>query len=207
MENLTLIEHSDARIVGAWLEGYLRESLASRDGALAVAVPGGSTPFPIMELLAGVDLDWARLTIWPGDDRVVAEDHPASNTGKIRAIFEPLGARIADLSGASQPPRFVLAWLGMGGDGHIASLFPNTNPRVDEPEPAKRLTPDPLPPEAPFDRVTLTMPSLLASDHILFTLGGSGEKREVFDAAVRGDHDLPIARFLGAAKQPVTCFA
>jgi 6-phosphogluconolactonase len=93
----------------------------------------------------------------------------------------------------------------MGGDGHIASLFPNTDPRVDDPLPVRRLTPDPLPPEAPFDRISLTMPSLLASDELLLVMRGA-EKRAVFDAAARGDSDLPIARLLSAAHQPVTCF-
>ncbi|MFN2098850.1 6-phosphogluconolactonase [Altererythrobacter sp. MF3-039] len=207
MENLTIIEQSDPAIVAAWLEGILRESLASREGELAITVPGGSTPFPIMEKLAVADLDWSRIAIWPGDDRVVPEAHPASNTGKIRAIFEPVGAKIAELTEDALPPHFALAWLGMGGDGHIASLFPNTDPQIDDLQAVRRLTPDPLPPEAPFDRITLTIPSLLASASVLFTLGGSGEKREVFEAALRADHDLPVARFLAAARQPVTCFA
>jgi 6-phosphogluconolactonase len=93
----------------------------------------------------------------------------------------------------------------MGGDGHIASLFPNTDPRADDAQQIRRLTPDPLPPEAPFDRVTLTLPALLDSDELLFVIRGA-EKRALFAAAVRGEHDLPVARLLGAARQPVTCF-
>ena len=97
--------------------------------------------------------------------------------------------------------------MHMGEDGHIASLFPNAEPRADDPMLVRRLTPDPLPPHAPFDRITLTIPALLNSDALLFTLGGSQVKRQVFDAAARAEHDLPIARLLGAATQPVTCFA
>ncbi|MEC7623062.1 MAG: 6-phosphogluconolactonase, partial [Pseudomonadota bacterium] len=100
---------------------------------------------------------------------------------------------------------FDLAWLGMGADGHIASLFPNTDPRVDEPRAILRLTPDPLPPEAPFDRISLTLPSLLASDALVFVVRGD-EKRVVLDQAIAGQHDLPVARLLKAATQPVTCF-
>ena len=106
-----------------------------------------------------------------------------------------------------QVPVFALAWLGMGTDGHVASLFPNTDPRTDTAERVVRLTPDPLPPEAPFDRISLTLPALLASHEIVFTLGGSAEKRTVFEAAMRGESDLPVARLLAAADQPVTCFA
>ena len=160
-----------------------------------------------MQELVTRDLDWSRLVVWPGDDRIVPEDHAASNTGKIRALFEPVGAQVAALAEDAQPPRFALAWLGMGGDGHIASLFPNTDPKVDDPQAVRRLTPDPLPPEAPFDRITLTIPALLRADAILFTLGGSADKRAVFEAAMAGEHNLPVARLLGAASQPVTCFS
>ncbi|HAU21439.1 MAG TPA: 6-phosphogluconolactonase, partial [Erythrobacter sp.] len=104
-------------------------------------------------------------------------------------------------------PHFALVWLGMGGDGHIASLFPNTDPKADDTRLLRRLTPDPLPPEAPFDRITLTIPALLKSDALLFTLGGSMEKRALFEAASRGENDLPIARLLSAANAQVACFA
>ena len=100
---------------------------------------------------------------------------------------------------------FALTWLGMGGDGHIASLFPNTDPRADAPQPVLRLTPDPLPPEAPFDRLSLTIPALLDSDAVLFVIRGD-DKRALFEAALRGEHDLPVARLLKAAHQAVTCF-
>ena len=61
------------------------------------------------------------------------------------------------------------------------------------------------PPEAPFDRISLTLSALLASDRLMFVIRGEA-KRAVFEAAVRGEHDLPVARLLGAASQPVTCF-
>ena len=104
-----------------------------------------------------------------------------------------------------QVPHFALAWLGMGADGHIASLFPNSDPLVDDPQMIRMLTPDPLPPEAPYDRITLTIPALLASDELLFVIRG-GDKRALFEAAARSENDLPVARLLGAAQQPVTCF-
>ena len=69
----------------------------------------------------------------------------------------------------------------------------------------RRLTPDPLPPEAPFDRLSLTIPALLDSDQILFVARGA-EKRALLEAAAAGENDLPVARLLGAARQPVTCF-
>ncbi len=206
MENLTLIEAATDQTIADWIGERLETALTGSDGNIAISVPGGSTPFPILKLLTETDLDWSRITVFPGDDRIVPEDHAASNTGKIRALLEPAGAAVTALTEIETPPHFALVWLGMGADGHIASLFPNTDPQVDDAQTLRTLTPDPLPPEAPFDRITLTIPALLDSDQLAFVIRGH-DKRAVFDEAVAGDHDLPVARLLGAANQPVTCFA
>jgi 6-phosphogluconolactonase len=205
MQDVTMIENGDAVAIATWLT----ERLAG--GAGAITVPGGSTPFPILAALADQGtIDWTAWDVWPNDDRIVPEDHEASNTGKIRALLEPAGAQITALAEGTAPPPFALTWLGMGPDGHIASLFPNTDPQVDDPQPVRRLTPDPLPAHAPFDRITLTIPALLETQSILFTLGGAADKRAMFDGAARGENDLPVARLLGAARVrgiPVTVFA
>jgi 6-phosphogluconolactonase len=205
MAEIKIIEGADDAAIAEWLHERLGRALAASEAPVAITVPGGSTPFPILERLAGMELDWRRITVWPGDDRQVPEDHPASNTGKIRALLEPAGAEVVALTVMEQVPHFALAWLGMGADGHIASLFPNTDPRADDPQRLRTLTPDPLPPEAPFDRITLTIPALLDSGDLLFVIRGA-DKRAVFDAAARGESDLPVARLLAAAEQPVTCF-
>ena len=93
----------------------------------------------------------------------------------------------------------------MGGDGHVASLFPGTDPRADDPVRVRRLVPDPLPPEAPFARLSLTIPALVDCDALLFVLRGA-EKRALFEAAASGRSDLPVARVLRVAKGPITCF-
>lgn len=205
MRDVTTIENAGPAAIADWLAQHLI-------GAGAITIPGGSTPFPILAALierCGTALDWGQLEVWPNDDRIVPEDHEASNTGKIRALLEPAGTRIAALTEDAHPPRFALTWLGMGPDGHIASLFPNTDPAVDDPQMIRRLTPDPLPAHAPFDRITLTLPALAETDAILFTLGGAADKRAVFEAAMRGEHDLPVARLLRIAAArgvPVTVF-
>jgi len=206
MGEVVIIPGVDDAGIARWLHARLEAKLAAAPGDLAITVPGGSTPFPILAELAGMDLDWPRLAVWPGDDRVVPEDHPASNAGRIRALLEPRGATIVALEEGAEPPWFALAWLGMGNDGHVASLFPNTNPQVDDPLRVRRITPDPLPPEAPFDRISLTIPALLHCDELLFVIRG-GPKRALFEEAMAGGNDLPIARLLGAAGQPATCFS
>tara|TARA_R110002072_G_scaffold162846_6_gene315150 strand:+ start:10273 stop:10896 length:624 start_codon:yes stop_codon:yes gene_type:complete len=206
MADTARIDGADGRAIAQWLAARLQRAFRASAGPVAVTVPGGSTPFPIIELLLEHDLPWERLVVWPNDDRVVPEDHEASNTGKLRALFEPAGAEVAALSVMEQVPHFSLTWLGMGADGHIASLFPNTDPRADDPRSLVRLTPDPLPPEAPIDRISLTIPALLDSEELVFVIRGD-EKNDVMTAALAGEGDLPVSRLLAAARQPVTVFA
>jgi 6-phosphogluconolactonase len=201
MTDIRIVEEASEGAIAAWLA----ERLARIPGTAAISVPGGATPFPVLAELAAMPLDWPRIAVWPGDDRIVEESHSASNVGRVRALPEPAGARIVPLVEEAVPPHFALVWLGMGGDGHVASLFPNTDPRADDPQRVRRLTPDPLPPEAPFERLTLTIPALLDSDELVFVIRGA-DKRALFEAAAAGANDLPVARLLAAARQPVTCF-
>lgn len=206
MKPCTLYKDTADLTVSGWLTERLSAALGKTEGPVAITVPGGATPFPIFAKLVEAPLDWGRIIVVPGDDRIVPETHPASNVGKIRPIFAAVGADVIPLTTDYRPPHFALSWLGMGADGHIASLFPNTDPQVDEPLPVRRLTPDPLPPEAPFDRLTLTIPALLNCDELLFVIRGE-DKLALFETALAGTHDLPVARLLAAADQPVTCFA
>jgi 6-phosphogluconolactonase len=201
---VSFIDGAEAPAIAGWIAARLAAALAGGAEA-AICVPGGTTPFPILAELARQPLDWRRVMVWPGDERIVAEDHPASNAGRIRAVLAPASARVAPLTETVRPPHFALVWLGMGEDGHIASLFPNTDPRADDRVPIRRLRPDPLPPEAPFERLSLTIPALLDCDALMFVIRGA-TKRALFTAAARGENDLPVARLLAAARQPVTCF-
>ena len=204
---IEIIDAASDAAIADWIEDKLQVALqAAGEAGIAISVPGGSTPFPILADLAKRQLDWRRIAIWPGDDRIVEEANPASNVGRIRALLQPVGAQIVPLAEGARPPHFALVWLGMGSDGHIASLFPNTDPQADDPRDLVRLTPDPLPPEAPYDRLSLTIPALLACDALMFVIRGA-DKRALFEAALLGANDLPVARLLGARRQQVTCFA
>jgi len=205
MAEVELIGGVSDEEIAAWLHRRLAAALERAAGPIALCLPGGSTPVPILRQLAGLPLDWGRITVWPGDDRAVPPDHPASNAGQLRALLEPVGAEVVQLTIMEEVPRFALTWLGMGGDGHIASLFPSADPDPRDPQPIRQLTPDPLPPEAPFDRITLTIPALLNADEVLFVIRGE-EKQAIFEAAMMGESDLPVSRLLEAATQKVTCF-
>lgn len=172
----------------------------------AIAVPGGSTPGPILAGLAErEDIGWVDVAVWLTDDRCVPSDHSASNFGLLERSLAATGAALVPLEAGVTPPPFDLVWLGMGADGHIASLFPNTDPVADGALEVVQLTPDPLPPEAPFDRLSLTLSALVRARHIMLVLKGA-DKRKVLDDALSGKSDLPIARLLKAAQAPVTIF-
>jgi 6-phosphogluconolactonase len=209
MANITYIDGASDADIALWLANALQAALDATTGPIAITLPGGSTPFPILAEVARLPqpIDWSRIVVWPGDDRIVEEASPASNVGRIRAALEPLGARIVPLSEGATPPSFALAWLGMGNDGHIASLFPNTNPTANAPNTVLRLTPDPLPPEAPYDRLSLTIPALAQAGVLLFVVRGD-QKRALFVAAEQAEHDLPVARLLAARLAGETvCFS
>ena len=112
------------------------ESAIADRGRAVLAFPGGSTPAPAFELLAGRPLDWEKVTILPGDDRIVDQADPLSNFAMLERYFGGTGARLIPLVddvalGATHaesanrrladlpwPPDLV--WLGVGGDGHTA---------------------------------------------------------------------------------------
>lgn len=181
------------------------EDFVVQPGAKTICVPGGSTPFPIFDALGERNLDWGSVTLLPNDDRVVPMDHAASNVGRLSKALGDSGATITALEQGMAAPAFDLVWLGMGADGHIASLFPNTNPVMDAPRKVIRLTPDPLPPEAPFDRLSWTLPALVNTKAMMLVIKGA-EKRAVLDDALADKNDLPIARLLSAMTCPMTIF-
>ncbi|MEM7690487.1 MAG: 6-phosphogluconolactonase [Pseudomonadota bacterium] len=207
--NVTTQTYASDQQIADFFHTRLERALAKTDGGIAVAFPGGSTPWPILELLVERPLNWSRVAVFPTDERDVDEDHEASNVGKLRAILEPHGALVSPLAEGLDMPHFALVWLGMGADGHIASLFPAGRPDPKDTKAVRMMTAKSLPPDSPYNRFSLTIPSLLACNEMVFVARGQA-KRAVFDGALKGDHDLPV-RVLLAERQknvtfPVTCF-
>lgn len=174
-------------------------------GNSVIAVPGGKTPVPILATLARRDLPWHEAELMLTDDRLVPHDHPASNYGLLAGALAGTGIRLTPLDEGQVPPHFDLVWLGMGEDGHVASIFPNEADRLGSGRSVVRTRPDPLPPEAPFERLTMTLPSLTASEDIILVVRGE-RKRKLIEQAMAGGSDLPITRLLKAATGPLTIY-
>ena len=181
--------------------------------ATALAVPGpkrfaftgGSTPIKVYALLAARDLDWSDVTITLTDDRRVADDHPASNFGKLYAALGQTSARFERLVEGREVAPFDLVWLGMGEDGHVASLFPHMN-AVIRPGPCViATTPIPLPPEAPFDRLTLNRRALKAAAEIILVVTGA-PKKALIERVLDGCDAYPVSDFLRGYGPPVTIY-
>ena len=204
--------------------GFIIESAVDARGSSLIAVPGGSTGPAIFPKLAAQKLPWKKVAIIPTDDRLVPMDDERSNVRGIAKTFLPLGARvvpiateIADhkLAGNSADARLQdlpwppdLTWLGMGNDGHTASIFAGADLQdaLDAPK-ARRavgVMPNPMPEDAPVARVTLTRASILSSRTVLITITGE-EKRRVLEQAIADGQSskLPIGRVLAEAEQPI----
>ncbi len=177
----------------------------ARPGSKRIAVAGGSTPGKVFEMLAARDLDWAGTTLVPTDDRQVPHDHPASNFAKLNSALGRTDATLVPLEEGQKIKPFDLVWLGMGEDGHVASLFPRM---CALPSVKRRLiatTPKPLPPEAPFARLSLNRQALAATKATILVATGSA-KRRLIEAALAGSDAWPVSDILRGSRAPVTIY-
>ena len=221
-------EYDDAAEMADAVAGdiqFVIESALDARGSAVLALAGGNTPRAAYGKLAKAKLDWKKVTIIPGDDRIVALGDPLSNVTMLGKAFIPTGARVIPLisekaadyraAGRAADARLKdLHWpldlvlLGVGGDGHTASIFPG--PDYDEALSGPRerralgVMPDPLPDEAPVPRVTLSRAAIVSARAVTIAITGQ-DKREVLERAIdQGpSSSYPIGRVLADVELPV----
>jgi 6-phosphogluconolactonase len=186
-----------------------------------IALAGGRTPQRAYELLAGIEGSWKHVHLWLGDERCVPDDDPESNARMIReSLYAHARAEPPSLHAVPSPEQpedaawlyglavrakvpeetFDIVLLGMGPDGHTASLFPG-HPVLDvrqAPCVAVRDAPKPPP-----QRVTLTLPVLRRARFTLLLVTGA-EKADALARARAGDRSVPVA-LLGDGLDEIAC--
>ena len=200
--------------LSAQIASELSAAIALR-GRACLAVPGGSTPGPLFDLLSQAVLDWANVTVMLTDERWVPTDSPRSNMGLIKnrllvnsasaaryfALYAPgldhvCGARALSQQVAPNLPIDVLV-LGMGADMHTASLFPGA-PELSLAQDARA---DAVMPMVPVGsdlepRVTLSAQALETARQTHVLIIGDDKKTALAQAQSLSPIDAPIAQFL-----------
>ena len=190
--------------------GEILEAAIHSNGSAALVVSGGTTPGPMFRQLRERVLDWNRVTVLASDERDVPPDHPDRNERMIREELLQGPAHASTLCSlippGDIPGRFDAVVLGMGGDGHTASLFPGS-PELDRaltsPGPLQRVTAAGL----AHERVSLTAPTLLSAERIFLLFFGE-EKKAVYDRAILPGPvgEFPVRVVLHQDRVPVTIF-
>ena len=190
-----------AEVAAQRLAERLRE--LTRNGRRAsIAVSGGSTPWPALERLATFAIPWNLIDVYQVDERIVSIDDPARNlarlkmvlTDRVPATLHAMPVEAADLEqaaaryAASLPSLLDIVQLGLGSDGHTASLVPG--------DPALAVEDADVALSGPYQghrRMTLTFPAINRAGAIFWLVSGAG-KRAALDQLLSGDEGIPGSR-------------
>ena len=229
-QKVTFIEFKDGEQLATHLASRIQQILqraVEGQGQAGLVVSGGTTPIRFFRQLSRRDLPWEHITIIPADERWVAPHHPDSNENLIRSHLlqhKASAARFIGLKNSARtaaegvaecerrlaafpaPPEATV--LGMGLDGHTASLFPHSHGLeaaldLDSGSTCAAICPT----TAPHDRITLTLPFLLSSRHLFLHLEGKDKRRVYTKALADGDSSsMPVRLILSRADKPVTVY-
>jgi 6-phosphogluconolactonase len=217
---MNIVEYADREMMMMALANIIAGQLGDalrQHGRATLSVPGGTTPGPVFDLLAGVELDWANVAVVLNDERWVDEDSPRSNTRLLRQrllqgpaaaaqlipLYAPMDtpeAAMDDLAAGLTPhlPISVLL-LGMGADMHTASLFPGadrlTQALSDDAPPLMALRAA----SAGEPRITLTAPVLRDAHNIHILITGADKRTAIEAAASLPIKDAPVRVVLNDA--------
>lgn len=211
-------------MVGAVVAGAADALRAAQlaHGRAGLAVSGGRSPVPVFEALSRADVDWRRVDLSLVDERVVPRGDADSNAGLVRTHLLRGAASAAAFRELVDDPdqlqrcvdrandtagRLDFVLLGMGDDGHVASLFPDA-PELDEaldpdlPRAYAVLTPG----RAPHRRVSLTLAALLRAGRLALVIQGDA-KRAVFEQAQRAStRQLPVSLLVHQNRVPLDVY-
>ncbi|MCK9607581.1 MAG: 6-phosphogluconolactonase [Methylomonas sp.] len=204
----------------------------SKHGAATLLVSGGNTPAPLYEALSKSELNWKKIKIALVDERWVDQDHPASNEALIKRTLLINNAKAAEFTGMKNtaktasagqsdtetryrklPQPFSLAIVGMGPDGHTASLFPRAKGlsgalKSDNDNLTAAITANQSEVTGPnTERLTLTLTGLLKADRIVILFTGE-DKLAVFGEAQKPGpvEDMPIRALLHQQQVPIELY-
>lgn len=217
-KEILVFENSDQIVESAikkWTE--IADNAIKQRGMFTVALSGGSTPVKLYKELSGTDLKWDKTHIFIVDERFVPFDHSDSN---FRMINETLLSKIDILEqnihpvptekdspdesatsyenemvsffnlSSSNVPEFDLVLLGLGDDGHTASLFPGSSALAEN----DRLAVSVIPPDkSGHERITITFPVINRSRNIFFLVTGSNKAKVAKDVLENENSNLPAA--------------
>ena len=202
----------------------LNEAIEKRGNAVLV-VSGGSTPKGYFNFLSAENLQWDKITVSIADERWLDKSHPDSNERLVRENLLQGKAAAAkfislktDLEDAVQAEESVgqtlkdlgtidVLVLGMGTDGHTASLFPGSEGLEDAIANPDRACKAILPLNAPYQRMTMSLPRLLDSHHRIIHITGEKKKQVLLEAVKAGQlQELPISWIVAQADIPAIVY-